>query len=257
MLSYLFDDSNVAKRVAPYKAVGEVVIAELEDLFAQDGRDPYNDPMYDFRSRGQWSSKLFVGIRFFDIMVSKALLQNITWHMWLYYFPHFSERIVRNLNPNDKVVDLTDEWPTKYHYALYEIVSTLCDWITMVEHIDPTQENVKLESTAADHENGNIPKSSMLALGQVTRDVLSSDKFTDSFKNYISSMAFRSYFDLKHMPDYSDHADALITAVKSGGFALTTRPHDYIDQLRSGFVAFDKIPFAAEDVGQIQAALDD
>lgn len=243
LLHFLFSDCKVSEKHGVYKPIGEFVIAHLDSLYSRSTPDPYNEPMGDYHDDGKWDSELIVGIRFFDIMITSALYQNIQWHMWLYYFPHFVERIIRNLSPNEKLVDNFAEWPTKYHYALYEITSCLCKWIKSVDHISLEQENVVLESTSANHENGNIPKSSMLALGQIVKQILSSSVITDRFKKYITGMVFRRYFELRKVPKTSAYAEALINCIRCGGFSMGRTELPYPQYLLDSFENFDCIPY--------------
>jgi hypothetical protein len=46
-------------------------------------------------------------------MVTAAEYQGIQWHMWLYYFPHFIEGLVKIYDTSDENIDLSDEWPTR------------------------------------------------------------------------------------------------------------------------------------------------
>lgn len=255
LLNYLFEDCKVAEKYGPYKPIGEYVISYLDDLYSNNSPDPYNEPMGDFHEDGQWESGLLVGIRFFDIMVTSALYQNIKWHMWLYYFPHFVERIVRNLKPNERLVDPYDEWPTRYHYALYEIASCLCKWASSVDHIPLNQENVVLENTSANHENGNIPKSSMLALGQITKQILTSNIVSDRFKQYIMDMVYRRYFDLRKVDATKDYAEALLNSVRCGGFRMIDAPIEYTQTLLDTFESFDRIPYEIELSDELRSIL--
>lgn len=257
LLNYLFEDCKIAEKYGPYKPIGEFVISYLDGLYSNSSPDPYNEPMGDFQEDGQWESKLLVGIRFFDIMITSALYQNIKWHMWLYYFPHFVERIVRNLNPNEKLVDPYDEWPTKYHYALYEITSCLCKWVSSVDHISLDQENVVLEGTSANHENGNIPKSSMLALGQVTKQIILSNMVSDRFKQYIMDIVYRRYFDLRKVTKTKPYAEALLNAVRCGGFRMIDAPVEYSQILLDTFEGFDRVPYEIELSDELRSTLVD
>ena len=247
LLNFLFEDCRVAERYGPYKPIGEFVITELDKLYAQATPDLYNEPIGAFQEDGQWESELLVGIRFFDIMVTSALYQNIKWHMWLYYYPCFVERIVRNLSPNEKLSDPHDEWPTKYHYALYEITSCLCKWVSSVDHIPLNQENVVLGTTSADHENGNIPKSSMLALGQITEHILTSVIITDICKQYIMDIVYQGYFDLRQVDKTRTHAEALINAIRCGrSRMIRVSSLEYSQTLLDTFEAFDRVPYEME-----------
>lgn len=257
LLSYFFEDCKIAEKYGPYKPIGEFVISYLDGLYSNKPIDSYNEPMGDFHEDGQWESELLVGIRFFDIMVTSALYQNIKWHMWLYYFPHFVERIVRNLNPNEQLIDPNDEWPTKYHYALYEITSCLCKWASSVDHIPLDQENVVLENTSLNHENGNIPKSSMLALGQVTKKILTSNTISDRFKQYIMDIVYSRYFDLKRVHATKAYAEALLNAVRLGGFRMIDVPIEYTQALLHTFESFDCIPYRTELSNELRSILTD
>lgn len=257
LLYYLFADCKVAEKYSVYKPVGEFVIAHLEVLYSRSVPDPYNEPMGDFYENGQWDSELLVGIRFFDIMITSALYQNIQWHMWLYYFPSFVKRILRNLAPNEKLVEPDAEWPTKYHYTLYEITSCLCEWIRAVDHIPLEQENVVLESTSANHENGNIPKSSMLALGQVVRHILVSDVVADRFKKYITDIVYRRYFELRKVDATKSYAEALINCIRCGGFSMGKTSLDYTQYLLDAFNEFDRIPYEIGLSDELRKILED
>jgi hypothetical protein len=257
LLNHLFEDCKVAEKYGVYKPIGEFVIAHLDDLYSRALPDPYNEPMGDFHEEGRWDSELLVGIRFFDIMVTSALYQNIQCHMWLYYFTHFVERIVRNLEPNDKLVDPYDEWPTKYNYALYEITSCLCKWITAVEHIPLNQENVVLETTSANHENGNIPKSSMLALGQIAKQILTSNRVSDRFKKYTADMVYRSYFDLRKVDTTKSYAEALMNSILCCGFSMGETSSDYAQHLLDAFNEFDRVPYEIDHSDELRKILEE
>ena len=84
VLYTLVADAQFAKKLAVYRPVGEYMIRELDELSLDPANDLYNLPMHDFHDDGKWSSSLWIGICFFDIMVSTALHKGIEWHMWLY-----------------------------------------------------------------------------------------------------------------------------------------------------------------------------
>jgi len=72
LLAFLFQDCSIAERLAPYKAIGEAVIAELDKRYESVLPDSHNGPMRNFYEDGKWESRIFVGLRFFDIMVMSA-----------------------------------------------------------------------------------------------------------------------------------------------------------------------------------------
>lgn len=257
LLHFLFANCKVAESYAVYKPIGEFVIVYLDRLYSGSMPDPYNDPIGDFIQSGRWDSELFVGISFFDIMITSALYQNIQWHMWLYYYTHFVERIVRNIAPNEKLVNPHDEWPTRYHRALYEITSSLCKWITAVSDMDLSQDNIKLQTTSATHENGNIPKSSMLALGRIFQLIMLSDNILDTFKLYLADMMYREYFNLKSHSKTKPYANAFINAIRCGGFNTMAPNYKYAEYLLYAFEKFDRIPYSTDLTNELHEILRD
>ncbi len=253
LLNYLFSDARIAEKLGVWRPVGEAVIIELDNLSRTPSNDYYNLAMDDFFDKSKWKSSLFIGVFFFDVMVSSALHQGITWHMWLYYYPHFMDRIVRNYNPNDKLIDIYAEWPTKYNYLMYEIISACCDWIISIRDLPLDQENIKLDSTNASYNNGNIPKSSILALGSCIYTILTSDKITEHFKNYIMDIVYRLYFDLRNIPALLDYSVVLRNAVKQGGSYKRSNSDYYQSELVRTFRNHDdKLHYKREDVDELE-----
>jgi hypothetical protein len=164
--------------------------------------------------------------------------------------------MVRNLNPNEKLVERHTEWPTRYHYALYIITDSLCNWASSVTHIPLTQENVVLESTTADHDNGNIPKSSMLALGQVTRHILTSENVYPEFKVYIMDIVFRTYFELRQTDKTTRYAETLMNSIRNGGHQLIDVSKEYKQTLLDAYDNFDKIPYKRQLTDELREILD-
>ena len=255
LLNFLFEDCTIAKRYAVYKPIGESVLAHLDDAYRSCSTDIYNEPMGDFFEIGQWNSQLLVGIRFFDVMVTSALYQNVQWHMWLYYFSYFAQRIIRNLNPNERLISDHAEWPTKYHYVLYEMVRCLCDWIGAVDHLPPEQDNIKMQSPLANHENANIPKSSVLVLGQVVKQILAADTVSDYFKQYIMDIVFRQYFNLRATVKTRPYADAFINSIMKGGFSGVQASRDYAVLLLATLEASDLIPYPIDQSDELRLKL--
>lgn len=257
LVHFLFSDCSIARDYAVYKPVGECVIVYLDKLYIQKYADPYNEPMGDYHEEGKWKSELFVGVRFFDVMVSSALYQDVKWHMWLYYYTYFVDRIIRNLSPNEKLVDSQTKWPTKYHYVISEIVSVLCNWIESVDHISLKQENVALGSTSPISEDSNIPKSSMLALAQIIRDVLLCDKLSFSYKVYIMDMVYRVYFYLRMFDGTKPYATALMNCLRTADSKVGKDSSTYSKLLFDTFLKFESFKYGAELQKELHGILED
>ncbi len=190
----------------------------------------------DFKERGRWKSSLFVAVHFFHVMVSEALHQAIPWHMWLYNFPYFAERIVRNHAASDPLYDELAEWPTRYCYILSEMMSRLRLWAASVMILPPDSPHVILGSERPDHQNDSIPKSSILALGECLRQALATDSMPARFQDSFVEEAVRLYIDLRKCPQAARHAAVLRNALKEGGFYRGGRREDieYRGRVRRG-----------------------
>ncbi len=216
IIHFFFADVKVAENNRVYKPIGDFILSDLDELARDHANDPYNRAFGDFQEVGSWHSSVFVGIQIFDIMVKEALFQGIEWHMWLYYMPLIVERISRNYRLGDPLADEDGEFPIRYGYLLYRVFSCLCDWIRALEHISPDQANVVLKYANTEHENGNIPKSSILALSQCGYLVLQSEHITERQKGDLLDMVFDLYFELRSSGKFDAYARVLLSSVAQG-----------------------------------------
>ncbi len=252
VLHTLVADAKFAEKLAIYRPVGEYMIRQLDELSLRETNDPYNLPMYDFHDDGRWTSSLWIGIRFFDIMVTTALHEGIEWHMWLYYFDPVTERICKNYGLDSEQVDAEAEWPTRYSYLLYEMFSVMTGWVSALRHIPLEQSNVKLASIAPRRENGNIPKSGILALSQCLKRVLVEQSIPVKFRQYLLETVLRLYFNLREEDRLHDYAEATRNAI---GLCTESQCHDreeYYRQLIDGIDKGDWIANHPEQVDELR-----
>jgi hypothetical protein len=235
LIHFLLKDARVAQDLGMWKPMGEFALRELDRLAADSAGDPNNQGAGDFQKRAMWRSPLYATVRLFDIMVREALYQGIEWHMWLYYFPPLVERMVRNCEPCGPLVDLEETFPVRYNHLIYEAVSAIRDWVKAADDIPEGQGNVTLRSVQADPGNGNIPKSSVLALGQCSRHVLVSEKFEEKFKDWVMNGTFELYFTLRQSAKLSRYADVLGSSLRHGGLAPWTADPMYLTSLHGSF----------------------
>lgn len=237
-IAFFLKDVRTANRLTIYKPFGDFGIYYLDSLVKDPSNDTYNDPLENYHEEDRWRCPLHATLRFFDIMIPEALFQRIEWHMNLYYFSHFADRIVRNLAPKSKV-DLNRECPTPYHYLLYDIVSTLTHWVTAVKGVPPDQPNVVLDNDRVDYENGNIPKSAILALGQVLHSVMESNSLDTRFKAYLLGIALRSLRDLAIEAKTKPFSVVLQKSILQGGYACRSNNQSYRSELCIVFMSLD------------------
>jgi hypothetical protein len=256
LLWHIFHDAHVAEKLGVWQPIGEQMIAELDRLHLNTDEDRYNDPLGEYRERDQWKCPLYIGIRFFDIMVSEALGQNIQWHMWLYYFTHITEGICRNYHLDPQKADPDAEFPTPYSFLLYEMISTLRNWIRQVQDLPAGQENAVLETAGLVHENGNPIKSSILAVGECLRTILITEDIPPRLKKYLGSIVLNLYFDFVRRDDLSRYAEVIRAVLVSGG--LYERSHEdsgYLGEIILALVSNDNVPHRHEDVAQLMSTL--
>jgi hypothetical protein len=220
LLHFLFADAMIAKELEVWKPVGEFMLRELDQLARESAQDPYNQA-YTGEDSWEKQSSLFAPVHFFRIMVSEALFQGIDWHMWLYYTTYTVKKIVRNYRPaDDPLISPEGPYPIWYSRLLHEIFSALDDWILGVQDVPSGQSNVQMKSIEASHDNGNIPKSSILALGDCLHSVLSSDSPEEAVRNSLVDHVLWIYFELRGTPEGDRYAEALLKSVVAGASAV-------------------------------------
>lgn len=197
LLRALFDDAAFAEKMEVYRPIGDAMLDELGSL-RRGGHDDYYVREVDrsFSKRWQFDLQLFVGLRFFEIMIWSSLRQGIQWHMWLYYFPLFTEAICRNCDEHPQYSDHS-EWPNRYCYLLYEMTHALEAWITSVNTASIAAVIPTLDDTTADHQNESIPKSSIIALDRCLDRVVRSQTIPHKFTRNLVHSAISVYFTLR------------------------------------------------------------
>lgn len=255
LLVALFSKDMFAEKIGVWYPLGEEVIIELNERNILEN-DDYNLDMGDFYDRGKYESRIYMTLLFFDIMVTKALQHNVYWHMWLSYFSRFTELMCRNISPNSNTYEPHAEWPTKYHYLLYEIIQYQCSWIRSIEDLPEDQENVVLESTNFIHENGNIPKSSIMSLVNTLYEIVTSDNLEGRFKDYMAQIVFRNYLELRRIENHSRYTNFFLSAILQGGWYERKNIVEYRGILLNCLQDnFDRIPHDHEDVMELENAL--
>jgi hypothetical protein len=238
-LSFFLKDTSVAHTLAIYKPFGDFFLEFLDKLYVNRENDRYNEPLLNYFEEDKYECPLYITLRFFDLMVLESLYQNMKWHMWLFYLPSFVRKIIRNLNPSPSV-DFSIEWPTPYHYLLYEILSILINFVRAIHEIPKDQENIQLDNERVDHENDNIPKSAILAIGQTMRMVVLSDKIDLNFKSYLLSTVLGLLNDLR-TPDTDQYRRVLQKSVLSGGYSVGYDNTEYLAKLNETKKGVDDI----------------
>ncbi len=253
ILYLLLSDIRVSKDISAWKPIGEGVIEVLDEQYEKEC-DEYNGYQQKFSIyKERCADPIFAGIAFFDLMVTEALYQKIPWHMWLYYYSHFVDKICRNYR-NSRLSEPDYEFPNTYAMILAQIIHNLIDWIRIIED-DADKIECTLENSSCIPENGNIIWSSIICLSQCIRTIIISENIPDRLKRSYVDPCFRLYFDLclnnnQTVRDYAVVLENCLITRHSG-------EEDYLkykECLLECFEGFDVVPYELKKGGK--AAID-
>ena len=123
------------------------------------------------------------------------------------------------------------------------------DWTLAVKHYPSDQANVVLKSTSVHYdENGNIPKSSIMALARCLYSVLQSKHIGERTKSSLAIMVFNIYFDLRASGKFDPYAQVLLEVVSAGN-SYEKDNHQYKKTLAALFAA-EKHEFLITKINQ-------
>jgi len=207
-LFFYFGDVRTAERLKLYRSIGNALCAEYGKRRRNPDTDRFNQPLDRYSDTEIWRCPAYAVLRLFDYMISESLHQGIDHHMWLHYLDTFVEKIIVNLSPRDDV-NLDDEFPTPYHYQLYEIVDLLGKWIASAQDL-PEYDSEKDRDRA-------IPMQSVIALGRVMNRLLLASALERKFVSYMVEVVVGRVDDWRNEPILVPYREALITTLARGG----------------------------------------
>ena len=252
LLHFLFEDAREAERLNVWKPLGEWLISRL-----RPERYPEYTSSLNLSSDGFdvecWEDPTFIVVRFFDLMVSAAEYQDVHWHMWLYYFQHFLQSLLKIYSEDGPGIDLCNERPTRAAWIINEMFQAMCDWISAVNHLPKNSSQLILKSDQLDYDNANIPKSAILALGTCLRDLLLAQNVNQRFKQTIIHLVISSIDKLPLNGPAIVFRRIMIASVVGGGLPRQPSNSVYIGALRVGFQAMDYV--VRERLADVEAAL--
>lgn len=82
-----------------------------------------------------WSCKVYIAIVYFNYMVRETIYRDSEWHMWLFYFRHFTDHIIENI-PEENDYDLDLERPSFNHSLIYDMFNIMFDWIELADKLE-------------------------------------------------------------------------------------------------------------------------
>lgn len=216
ILYAIFNNAEHAQRLEVYRPIGEYVLFQLSPANNSEYCIELNkDADVSWEDRTRWRDPTFVALHFFDIMVRAAVSQGIQWHMWLYYLPHFVNSLETIYNPSPRGAS-SGELPTRAAQLLYSIFDNLTEWVLLATQVELGSPHRQPDNSRVDHENGNIPKSSAIALGMCLKTVLQSDRIEDVVKQSLLRAALRGVAKLSLEAD-GILRQVLVDSLANGG----------------------------------------
>lgn len=218
ILHALLDDVQVSTRIGGESAIAERALANLE----ADNGDGYaaslnRSPDIHFDQFGKWEDPTFIAICFFEIMVPAAAVQGTDWHMSLTYMRNFVKSLVEHYDESGPDIDPLREWPTRGAYFLYQIFAQVRDWIELAEKLPKDSIHREPESDRVDWDNGHIPKTAALVLGECLATVMRSQAISDRFKGYLFDIALRSVKNMAPGGELAKLRRATLGSIAQGG----------------------------------------
>lgn len=127
LLNYYFSNTDVAIKVMLWQPIGDYL---CEFIRSQNGKNNYyNSYCNNFYSTDErWNCKIYVGIYFFNFMVSSSIYQKKDDHMSLNYYNNFLDEILNNIDRSENS-ETWQENPLKFDYLINVMVNYCCDWV--------------------------------------------------------------------------------------------------------------------------------
>jgi hypothetical protein len=235
LLRFFFADAAAAVNNGLDAAIGEAVLRRLNE--DRQLAQKLNEPLGSYYEVGRFRCPINSGVTLFEIMVHEGIHQGLQDHMWLHYFGHFAEAILKQMSgPSEE--EAHQEWPTPFHYLLYRLISIATDWAEQCVCMDDSE--IPQATRAAEGFDRNfISKEATKALGSMLEDIIPSNKLSASFKTYLLEVAIRGHIKLQGDRRTTDVASSLLEAVITGTALPTSLA--YRRELRKVFEDIDHV----------------
>lgn len=131
-----------------------------------------------------WNHRIYSCIVFFNYMVREAIYREVKWHMWLFYYNHFTQAIIENI-PKENEYDQDSEWPSFNHYLIYQMFHNMKNWLELALKEQTTRRIID----------------SLKCMGKVLKQLSEADggKISPRFKQRIFDSAIHIYFADMHI----------------------------------------------------------
>ena len=223
ILCFFFKDVSVAAKLGVYRAIGESVCSTLDE--DPQLAEAYNRSLGYYSEVGKYRCPVHAGIKLFEIMLHEGIHQGQQDHLWLFYFTHFTTKILdqmREASPDDE----HHEWPTPFYYLLYEIVSIASNWVDDCVEVKTSNIPESIREQQG-FDLFYISKQATMALGSIVQDIVQSSKIADHFKGYVLEIVLRRYKRIEHDPQTAQVANNLVASLTVGADFPTNMEYRY------------------------------
>lgn len=234
LLYFLFAEPKNAEDLSAWKPVGDY-IERLLDGEERPEYWKYLNGDSGWFERERTSDPVWAAMFFFDIMVTSAARRDIEYHMWLYYLPHFADRLEKGYDSSGNDIDREAEFPARASRLLYELVTFLTSWVGIYHRL-PVSSPLREMPERHDHAS-TIPHSAALALGTTIAKVIRSDRIDDGVIQTLHDVALRSVRELHDDAGNGPMRRFVIEALLRGGHGPT--PTGHLLRLRERFGRLD------------------
>ncbi|HGY1212723.1 TPA: hypothetical protein ACNUZI_002272 [Citrobacter braakii] len=217
LIKFFFADPDFARKNAIYRSIGEALCWRLDE----DSKlaENLNKPLGSYVEIRRFSCPINSGITLFQIMVNEGIHQGLQDHLWLHYFRHFVDKILKQMAVQDEKNIM--EYQTPYHFLLNRLFGIATDWAEQCFFIKDNDIPKKtLESKNFD--KLYISKEATKVLGSMLEYVIPSKKLSKKSKKAILEMVVRCYVKIQQVKNFNEVASSLLEYTTTGAFNTTS-----------------------------------
>ncbi len=191
-----------------------------------------------------WNQKIYIAIVYFNYMVRETIYRDSGWHMWLFYFNHFTDSLI-DIIPSANDYNGNSEHPSFAHKMIYEQFSIMRDWLKLAK-----EQNT--ESRVID---------TIRCIGRCIHSLCQADelKISVQFRRRQFDLILSIYFDFSWYPDNIAATTArqwlerMFLHPDGVDFGTPVRTQEYLAALQDAWREFDKVPYqGSENNGSIE-----
>ncbi|WP_134089823.1 hypothetical protein [Olivibacter sp. XZL3] len=242
ILFSLFAHTKAASDNYVWYPIGEGAVKSLKHDAAQK---EFLTKKYDHDLESElWNQKIYIAIVYFNYMVRETIYRDSGWHMWLFYFRHFTDLLIETIpSPND--YDENSEYPSFAHKMIYEQFSIMTDWLNLAKEQGTDRRVID----------------TIRCLGWCVHSICQADnsKISVGFRRRQLDLILSTYFKFSHYPDNiaaitaRQWLERLFLNPKGVDFGVPERTNEYLAALQDAWDGFDKVPYQYhEDNGSVQ-----